>query len=84
MNPLSFYELKIVPVSEGVGAWQVNCHRCGLVAQCSQAGPYKIAPDLTMLINTHVCDPARRAKQKEFSDLVCDIFNGKNRTLRLE
>ena len=61
LNPLSFYELDVIWVSEGVGEWTVICHRCNLKAQTSRDGPYRKSPDLTMLINTHVCDPKSRA-----------------------
>lgn len=59
MNPLSFYELKVEYV-DGIGEWIVNCHRCGLIKKTSRDGPFKCSPDLTMIINTHICDPRNR------------------------
>lgn len=61
-NYIGFYDLKTIQVSPGVEAWAVECRRCGLAAQTSSVGPYKCAPDLTMLINRHICDPDKRAK----------------------
>lgn len=63
-NYIGFYDLEVVQVADGVSAWRVHCHRCGLKAQTSIDGPdYKSAPDLTMLINRHVCDPEKRGQK---------------------
>lgn len=59
-NYIGFWDLETVQVSDGVWAYRAKCHRCFLTAQTTQDGPYKCAPDLTMLINTHICDPAKR------------------------
>jgi hypothetical protein len=60
-NPLGFYNLEVVYPEPGCGAWQVKCERCGLTARTSRTGPHQSAPSLVMLINTHVCDPSKRA-----------------------
>ena len=60
LNPLSFYSLDVVWPTPNVGAFEVNCQRCGLKARTTVDGPYKRSPDLTMLINTHICDPSKR------------------------
>ena len=61
-NYIGFYDLDVLWIKEGVGEWQVTCHRCALKEQTSRVGPYKSSPDLVMLINMHVCDPSKRAK----------------------
>lgn len=63
MNPLGFFDLDTVETAPGVSQWHVKCHRCGLEAQTSQDGPHHRSPDLTMLMFTHVCDPAKRLKK---------------------
>lgn len=63
-NYIGFYDLEIIQVADGVGAWRAKCHRCYLTAQTTPDGPYKSAPDLTMLINRHICDPDKRANGK--------------------